>query len=121
MDKETAFYQLWSSFSIPAYDENSVPKNADYPRIDYQVITDSFDSVVYPMAKLWYRSSSWEDIDQKKKEIAARLADLAPIPLDDGYMHVTAGTPFAQRTAAENDDTVKGYILNLAVEFFTRI
>ena len=121
MDKQAAFYHLWSSFSIPAYDENTVPKDADYPRIDFQVITDGFDSPVYPIAKLWFRDTSWDAIDAKVNEIAARLADLAPITLDDGYMHVTTGTPFSQRTAAENDDTVKGYILNLAVEFFTRI
>lgn len=119
MDKTQAFYQLWSGFRIPAYDETSVPDDAQFPYITYQVITDELDYPVFPTASVWYKDTSWEDIDVKIIEIAGRLAQLRPIELDGGgYMYVTKGSPFAQRMA-EDDRTVKRYILNIGVEFLT--
>lgn len=121
MDKQQAFYGLWSNFNIPAYDELSVPDDAVMPYITYQVITDSIDKPVFPTASLWYRSSSWSDIDLKLQEITDYIDNVLPIELDAGYMNVTRGTPWAQRMAEELDRTVKRYVLNLNVEFYTRI
>lgn len=121
MDKQQAYYKLWSSFNIPAYDENTVPDDATFPRIDYQVMLDDLDAPIFPAAKLWYRGSSWTNPDMKLAEIAAYIEDMSPIPLDGGgYMNVTKGTPFAQRMTNENDQTIKGYLINLGIEFFTK-
>ena len=120
MDKQQAYYNLWSNFQIPAYDELSVPDDAQMPYITYQVITDDLDMPVYPSGSLWYRSSTWNDIDAKLAEIAAYIENLSPIRLDDGYMHIVKGTPFAQRMADETDRTAKRYVINLAIEFFTK-
>jgi hypothetical protein len=119
MDKQQAYYSLWSSFGLPAYDETSVPDDAKMPYITYQVILDSLDAPVYPTASLWYRDTSWNDIDYKLTGIAAYIEDMKPIPLDEGYMYVTKGSPFAQRMA-EEDRTVKRYVINLGVEFLTK-
>lgn len=119
MDKTQAYYSLWSRFGIPAYDENSVPDDAQYPYITYQVITDELDYPVNPTASVWYRDTSWEAIDLKIIEIAGVLGQIRPLELDDhGYMYVTKGSPFAQRMA-EEDRTVKRYVLNIGVEFLT--
>lgn len=120
MDKQQAYFKLWNSFSIVAYDENTVPDDANFPRIDYQVITDSLDFPVFPIAKLWYRDTSWTAVDNKLKEIEDFIENMLPIELDDGYMNVCKGSPFAQRQTNEDDQTVKGYLLNLQVEFFTK-
>ena len=121
MDKQQAYYSLWSNFNIPAYDELSVPDGAVMPYITYQVMTDSIDKPVFPTASLWYRGTSWEQIDLKLAEVSQELEDLAPIALDKNeFMYVTKGTPFAQRMAEETDRTIKRYVLNLSVEFFTK-
>ncbi len=120
MDKQQAFYSLWSSFNLPAYDENSVPEDAKMPYITYQVLLDDLDAPVFPTASLWWRDTSWTGIDAKLTEIAAYIEDLSPIRLDEGYMNVTKGSPFAQRMADDSDKTVKRYLLNLGVEFFTK-
>lgn len=121
MDKQQALYSLWSRFNLPAYDENRVPEEAVYPYITYQVLLGNLDSPIYPMATLWNRTTSWTWLDAKEKEISAYIEDMLPIPLDEGYMNVTKGEPFAQRTSDPNDKTVIGYRLNLGVEFLTRI
>ena len=120
MDKQQAYYSFWSSFSIPAYDENSVPDGAGFPRIDYQVLIDDLDAPVFPMAKIWYRDTSWEDVDKKVAAISAYIENMEQIAIDNGYMNIEKGNSFAQRIIDEKDQTVKGYLLNLQVEFFTR-
>ena len=120
MDKQQAYYKLWSSFELPAYDEMSVPEDAKMPYITYQVILDDLDAPVFPTASLWWRDSSWTNIDLKLTEIAAYIEDLLPIRLDEGFMYVSKGSPFAQRMAEDDDRTVKRYVINLAVEFLTK-
>ena len=46
MTKEAALYQFWSSFGLTAYEENSVPAQAAFPYISYEVITDSFGAQI---------------------------------------------------------------------------
>lgn len=121
MDKQQAYYNLWSRFGISAYDENRVPDDAGYPRITYQVLLDDLDNAVFPTATLWDRDTSYTRIDAKLAEISRYIDDMDPIPLDDGgYMYVTKGTPWGQRRSDPNDRTVTGYLLNLGIEFLTK-
>lgn len=118
MDKQQAYYNFWSSFEIPAYDENSVPDGAEFPYITYQVVTSDYDHGIFPTASIWYRSDSWTAIDNKLNEISRRIEEMLPLALANGYMQINKGSPFAQRMA-EEDRTVKRYVLNLTVEFLT--
>ena len=43
MTKAAAIYQFWNSFGLTAYEENTVPTDATFPYITYQLVTDSFD------------------------------------------------------------------------------
>ena len=120
MDKAQAIQYFWSQFELTAYDENSVPDNAQYPYITYQAITDSLDYVVGMSASLWYRSTKWKEISQKAKEISEYITIGGKvIPLDYGYLWIFRGTPFAQRMSDENDPFVKRIYMNINVEFLT--
>ena len=59
MTKAAAIYQFWSSFGLTAYEENTVPTDAAFPYITYQLVTDSFDREIPLVASLWYRSESF--------------------------------------------------------------
>lgn len=121
MDKQQAYYSLWSRFGIPAYDENRIPEEAELPYITYQVILDDLDGPINPMATLWYRDTSWTRIDAKLAEMSRYIDDMDTIPLNEGgYMYVTKGTSWARRTSDPDDKTVIGYRLNLQVEFLTK-
>lgn len=121
MNKEQAIQKLWSSFGIPAYDEQTVPDNAKMPYITYQVSTDSIDQIVNLSASIWYRSSSWKDVSNKCDEIARYLAEqgFAKIELDNGYVWFVKGTPFAQRMSDPEDDMIRRIYLNVQAEFLT--
>lgn len=120
MDKAQAIHEFWSSFNIPAYDENSVPDGAVMPYITYNVMTDSLDKVLVLYGSLWYRSTSWQSISEKAEDIAEALGKGKPktIKLDNGYLWLTKGTPFAQRMR-DDDSQVKRIYINVTGEFLT--
>lgn len=119
MNKERAIQQFWESFNIPAYDENTVPDNAQMPYITYSVATGSLGDVINLSANLWYYSKSWKEISQKKDEVADRIGIGGTVlKLDNGYVWLCRGTPFAQRLQDTND-MVRRIYLNLQAEFLT--
>lgn len=121
MDKAQALQSFWSSFGIPAYDQYSVPDDADYPYITYEVATDSFGYSIPLTASVWYRSSSWQDISKKAEEIAEFIGKKGYRikSIDGGYMWVTKGSVFAQRMNDPNDDMVKRVYMSITAEFLT--
>lgn len=121
MNKAEALHSFYSSFELPAYDENTIPENAVLPYITYQVITDSLGNTVYLPASVWYRSTSWTAIQSKADEIAERLGYGGTImPIDDGYLWLVKGTPFAQRMAEPSDEEVRRIVLSIEAEYLTK-
>ena len=120
MDKSQAIQKFWEGFDLPAYDETTVPDDAPLPRITYNVKTDSLDGVVSMNASLWYRSKSWKEISQKAEEIGEYISNMMPpsIPIDNGRVYISKGSPFAQRMT-DPDDSIRRIYLNIQVEFLT--
>lgn len=119
MDKAQAVHEFWSGFGLVAYDENSVPDNAQMPYITYSVVTDSLEYIALLTASLWYRETTWKNISNKADEVSARLKDGVVIGLDKGYVYLYRGTPFAQRMGDENDDMIKRIYFNVNAEYLT--
>ena len=118
MDKAQALYQFWSNF-LPAYDENNVPDDAELPYITYMTATDSLGYVVQLNGSIWYRSTRWDEITKKADEIAEYIGYGGKVvKLDDGYMWLTKGTPFAQRMRDE-DDSIRRIYINIQAEYLT--
>lgn len=107
---------------MKAYDENTVAENATFPRITYSVSTDSIGNLVILSASLWYNTRSWEDISKKADEIAAAIGYGGKIiKIDNGYLWLVKGSPFAQRMSEPSDKMVRRIILNINAEFLTEI
>ena len=121
MDKSQAINNFWSLFQIPAYDENSVPDGSSFPYITYSVPIDSIGNPTVLNGSVWYRSTSWEEISKKTDEIAKLVGEhgFYLVKIDDGYLWITKGTPFAQRMSDESDDMIKRIYINLMIEFLT--
>ncbi len=120
MIKAAAIYQFWSGFGLPAYEENTVPTDAEFPYITYQLVTDSFDREVAATASLWYRGESWLPACQKEEEISAYIGLGGKIiKCDGGRIWIKRGQPFAQNMGDENNGLIKRKYLNLTFEFLT--
>ena len=120
MTKAAAIYQFWNSFGLTAYEENSVPDDAAFPYITYQLVTDGFDREVPVTASLWYRSESWTAINSKTEEISQKISRGGKIiSCDGGAIWLKQGQPFAQSMGDERDDLIKRKYLNIIAEFMT--
>ena len=120
MTKAAAIYQFWSGFGLTAYEENTVPEDAVFPYVTYQLVTDSFDREVAATASLWYRGESWTAINAKTEEISAHIGLGGKIiKCDGGRIWIKRGQPFAQNMGDESDDLIKRKYLNLTVEYLT--
>ena len=120
MTKAAAIYQFWNSFGLTAYEENSVPDEAAFPYITYQLVTDSFDREIPLTASIWYRSESWAGINAKTDEISQKISRGGKIiPCDGGAIWLKRGQPFAQNMGDESDDLIKRKYLNITAEFMT--
>lgn len=118
MNKNEALHNFWSSFGIPAYDENTVPDDAPLPRLTYSVSVSEFDDPVSNSASIWYRTRSWEAITLKAEEIydTIGLGGLI-VNYDGGKIWIKRGSPFYQRMSDE-DDTIRRIYINIETEFF---
>ena len=120
MTKAAAMYQFWNSFGLTAYEENTVPDNAVFPYITYQLVTDSFDREIQLSASIWYRSESWTAINAKTEEISQKISRGGKIiSCDGGAIWMKRGQPFAQNMGDESDDLIKRKYLNITAEFMT--
>jgi hypothetical protein len=120
MNKAAAIHQFWSGFGLTAYEENTVPSDAVFPYITYQLVTDAFDADVPMTASLWYRGESWVDINAKEREISAYIGiGGVIIKRSDGRIWLKKGTPFAQNMGDESDNLIKRKYLNVTAEFLT--
>ena len=120
MTKAAAIYQFWSSFGLTAYEENTVPEDAVFPYVTYQLVTDSFDREVAATASLWYRGESWTAINAKTEEISQTISRGGKIiSCDGGAIWLKRGHPFAQNMGDESDSLIKRKYLNITAEFIT--
>ena len=120
MTKAAAIYQFWSSFGLTAYEENTVPTDAAFPYITYQLVTDSFDREIPLTASIWYRSESWAGINAKTEEISQTISRGGKIiSCDGGAIWLKRGQPFAQSMGDESDDLIKRKYLNITAEYLT--
>ena len=120
MTKAAAIYQFWNSFGLTAYEENSVPDDATFPYITYQLVTDSFDREIPLTVSIWYRSESWTGINAKTEEISQKISRGGKIiSCDDGAIWLKRGQPFAQNMGDESDDLIKRKYLNITADFMT--
>ncbi len=119
MDKAQAINAFWSSFDLPAYDENTTPETAGYPRLTYAVSTGGFDEVVVMTASLWYRTTGWAMITQKADAIADYIGPGGHLePYDGGAVWITRGAPFAQRMS-DPDGSLRRIVLTVYCEYLT--
>ena len=121
MDKAQALQAFWSSFGLPAYNELTVPEEAEMPYITYEVATDSLGNELALSASLWYRQMSWADISRKADEISKAFYEMNPITMkiDGGRMYLAPGSPFARRLNDDADKTIRRIVLNISAEFLT--
>ena len=118
MNKIQALHSFWSGFGLKAYDENSVPDDAQLPYITYEAVSDDFGDPIAQTASLWYRSSGWGEITEKEQQISNYITRGGrTVVYNDGAFWIQKATPWAQRLNDPSDDMIRRIILNVTVEY----
>ena len=122
MDKYQALYQFFSSFDIPAYEQNSVPIGndaPDFPYLTYALNTAYGLDEISLTLSLWYRSQSQAEINLKTAEIAQEIGFAKVIPCSEGAVIIRPGVPFAQGMSDDTDPMIKRKLIILNANFAT--
>lgn len=121
MTKEATINSFWSSFGLTAYEENSVPTEASFPYLTYQLVVDSFDNEVPMTASLWDNSTSWAYLTVKSNEIAQTIGRGGIfLDCDGGKIWIKKGVPFIQNMSDPSDTNIKRKLINITVEYWTK-
>lgn len=121
MDRFQAIHSFWNNFGIPAYNQTSVPDNAEFPYITYDTAIGSLDDLIPLSASLWYQSTSLAALSQKVEEIYKFIVTNDPvrIKLDEGYLWLYKSGTFAQDQSTDSD-TIKSKYITIYAEFLTQ-
>lgn len=117
MDKEQALNQFWNQFEIPAYDVNTVPDDATFPRITYELSVNEHGVPIALRGSIWDKSTGWGRITTLAHKVDSRLSEGGQtIRYDGGMIWIKKGIPFQQRMG-DPDDTIRRIYINIEVEY----
>lgn len=120
MTPAAAVYDFMAGFGIPAYAATSVPDEAEFPYITYELSVDDFWGGEVALAMdIWYRGDSEAGPNTKAREVSKALVGCKCIPCDGGGIVLKKGSPFCQSMGDTADDKVKRRHINLTAEFIT--
>lgn len=120
MTNEEALYQFFSSFGIPAYAASSVPSDATFPYITYElVLGEMFEGEVNVTVNVWYRTKTETKPNAKVREMFVRIGPGGvTVPVDGGMLWIKRGRPWAQAVTVEGEDPdIKRRYVNINVEY----
>lgn len=119
MNEWTALDTFWSSFNLPAYDENTVPDDAVMPYITYEAAIGGLGDILQLSASLWYETTSWAGISQKAKEISEYIGTGCGESYENGRLWITKALSFATRMNEPEDNNVRRIVMYINAEYQT--
>lgn len=122
MTQEAAIYQFLSGFAIPAYASASVPDQAQFPYLTYDLVLGEWEQGEVNMpVNVWYRTESEAAPNAKVREIGTAIGRSGvTVPCDGGFLWLKKGSPWAQSVTVDGEDEkVKRRLLNISIETMT--
>lgn len=120
MTKDKALH-AWFSLFLPAYPASSVPQDATFPWLTYELSMGAFDSGEIGLTvNLWYYTEGEAAPNAKAQEMSDAIGPGGVVlPCDGGYIWVKRGTPWCQSIVDESDSNIKRRYINVTVEYLT--
>lgn len=121
MTKAAALQSFFGGFGIPAYPNTSVPDDAAFPWLSYELVTGSFDSgEVSITVNLWYYTESEAIPNAKAQEMSDKIGmGGVMLPCDDGAIWIKRGSPWCQSIRDDVDPIIKRRYINITAEYMT--
>ena len=112
-----ALYDFFSRFGIPAYAENTVPKEAELPYLTYPQKEPEWNKQTSFYVNVYYRhNTSNRECLTKADEIIEAVGEGVRIPFSGGLLILWPDTPMVQVMEPENG--VRRAYINLAINSY---
>lgn len=113
--------QEWFAQFLTAYTTSSVPQDAVFPWLTYELVTGAWDSGEIPITvNLWYYTESEAEPNAKAQEIADAIGQGGVfVECDGGTIWIKRGQPWCQNVADNTDIYIKRRYLSLTLEYLT--
>lgn len=121
MTKGAALHQFFNGFGIPAYTTTSVPDDAVFPWLTYELVTGSIENGENALTvNLWYYGDSEAIPNAKAQEIADAIGYSGKIlNADGGFIWIKRGSPWCQNLRDDTNPNIKRRYLNIIAEYLT--
>ena len=124
MTKAEALYSFFSGFGIPAYASSSVPDDAVFPWLTYDLSTSAWDGdnggSVPLTVNLWYYTTSEAAPNAKADELSKAIGYGGKLlACDDGYIWLKRGSPWCQSLHDDSDSMIKRRYINITADYMT--
>lgn len=121
MTKGAALHQFFNGFGIPAYTTTSVPDDAVFPWLTYELVTGSIENGENALTvNLWYYGDSEAIPNAKAQEIADAIGYRGKIlNVDGGFIWIKRGSPWCQNLRDDTNSNIKRRYLNIIAEYLT--
>lgn len=104
-------YAFWSSFGVPAYVEGYVPDDeTSNLYITYSLIQPEWRTQGLHYARVWSRSTSYQQITQLLEEITYAIGEGRSFKLDNGFVVIFKDSQFIQFQQSDDVDWKIAYI-----------
>lgn len=121
MTKAAALQEFFSGFDMAAYPASSVPDDAIFPYLTYELITSAFEGgEVGLTVNLWFYTESEAIPNAKAEELSAAIGYGGKIlSCDGGYIWLKRGSPWCQSLSDDTSPTIKRRYINVTAEYLT--
>lgn len=116
-----ALNYFWNTF-LPAYVEDNVPDEAEFPYITYTLAEPDWGEPASIQARLWYKDTSLVAINAKASDIKEAIGEGKSIQTETGFIVINRDVNFAQPQPYDDigKSNVKVIYLNMVLQSFTR-
>lgn len=120
MTKGQALQQFFSRF-LTAYPVSSVPEDAIFPYLTYEMATDAWGGgEVGLTVNLWFYTESEAIPNAKVQEISNDIGQGGrSLPCNGGFIWIKRGSPWSQNLADDTAPGIKRRYLNVTAEYLT--
>ena len=121
MTKAAALHQFFSGFGMPAYTTTSVPEDAVFPYLTYELATSAWDEGKVGLTiNLWFYTTSEAIPNAKAQELSTAIGlGGRVLPCDGGYIWLKRGSPWCQSIRDEVSPDIKRRYINVTAEYLT--
>lgn len=113
-------HDFFEGFGIPAYEENTVPDDAEAPYITYDLSVPDWRNPSSISATIWYKSTDYTDVLNKADEICKKIEEGLRLPVKSGgCVYLYKDNPFSRVIPTEKDN-VKAVTLNIGLHALCR-